>query len=103
MRGFRYAVVALFYLYSPLITTLPDLETALHFSMVTFTGVGYGDVVLTGSWRILASIQAANGVIMLGWTTESDSSSNLRMLAHLGQGEPGAHAGVPVVSEQEHT
>jgi hypothetical protein len=32
------------------------------------TSVGSGDVVLTGPWRILASIQAANGVIIFGWT-----------------------------------
>ena len=60
---------ALLYLYHPAITALPDLETALYFSMVTFTTVGYGDVVLTGNWRMLASIQAANGVIVFGWTT----------------------------------
>jgi hypothetical protein len=60
---------ALVYLYNPLITTLPDLETAFYFSMVTFTTLGYGDVVLTGQWRALASIQAANGVIVFGWTT----------------------------------
>ncbi len=62
-------VWALLYLYNPLITTLPDLETAFYFSMVTFTTLGYGDVVLTGNWRTLASIQAANGVIVFGWTT----------------------------------
>lgn len=62
-------VWALLYLYHPLITTLPDLQTAFYFSMVTFTTVGYGDVVLTGNWRTLASIQAANGVIVFGWTT----------------------------------
>jgi hypothetical protein len=60
---------ALLYLLNPLITTLPDLETAYYFSMVTFTTLGYGDVVLTGQWRTLASIQAANGVIIFGWTT----------------------------------
>jgi len=60
---------ALLYLYNPLIETLPDLETAFYFSMVTFTTLGYGDVVLTGNWRTLASIQAANGVIIFGWTT----------------------------------
>lgn len=60
---------ALLYLYNPLITTLPDLETAFYFSMVTFTTLGYGDVVLSGEWRTLASIQAANGVIIFGWTT----------------------------------
>jgi len=60
---------ALLYLYDPLITALPDMETAFYFSMVTFTTLGYGDVVLTGQWRSLASIQAANGVIIFGWTT----------------------------------
>ena len=37
--------------------------------MVTFTSVGYGDVVLTGNWRMLASLQGANGLILFGWTT----------------------------------
>ena len=60
---------ALLYLYHPLVSTFQDLETAFYFSMVTFTTLGYGDVVLTGQWRILASIQAANGVIIFGWTT----------------------------------
>ena len=60
---------ALLYLYTPWITALPDLETALYFSMATFTTVGYGDVVLEGSWRMLASLQAANGMIIFGWST----------------------------------
>ena len=60
---------ALLYLYNPLITSLPDLETAVYFSMVTFTTLGYGDVVLTGSWRMLASLQSANGTIIFGWST----------------------------------
>lgn len=60
---------AVMYLYHPQIKALGDLDTALYFSMVTFTTLGYGDVVLTGQWRMLASIQAANGVIVFGWTT----------------------------------
>ena len=40
-----------------------------YFSLVTLTTLGYGDVVLSGDWRTLASIQAANGVIIFGWTT----------------------------------
>ena len=60
---------ALLYLFDPLVTALPDMETAFYFSMVTFTTLGYGDVVLTGQWRTVASIQAANGVIIFGWTT----------------------------------
>jgi len=46
-----------------------SLEPALYFSLVTFTTVGFGDVVLEPSWRILSAIEAANGVMMFGWTT----------------------------------
>lgn len=37
--------------------------------MVTFTTLGYGDIVLGQSWRLLASFHAATGIIMFGWTT----------------------------------
>jgi hypothetical protein len=46
-----------------------EVETALYFSTVTFTTLGYGDVVLEEGWRLLGSFQAANGTIMFGWTT----------------------------------
>jgi hypothetical protein len=48
---------------------IPDLETALYFSTVTFTTLGYGDVTLDTGWRLLSAFQAANGTIMFGWTT----------------------------------
>jgi hypothetical protein len=48
---------------------LSAAEPALYFSMVTFTTLGYGDVLLHPSWRLLASFQAATGIIMFGWTT----------------------------------
>jgi hypothetical protein len=48
---------------------LDDLETAVYFSGVTFTTLGYGDVVLKGRIRLLAPLQAANGVMMFGITT----------------------------------
>ena len=37
--------------------------------MVTFTTLGYGDVLLDENWQLLASFEAANGMIMFGWTT----------------------------------
>ena len=48
---------------------IEQLETALYFSMVTFTTLGYGDVTLSPDWRLLASFEAANGIMMFGWTT----------------------------------
>jgi type III secretory pathway component EscU len=48
---------------------LEGLEQATYFSMVTFTTLGYGEIVLDEQWRLLASFQAANGIIMFGWTT----------------------------------
>jgi len=48
---------------------LPEFEEALYFSTVTYTTLGYGDVILPKEWRLLSSLQAANGVIMFGWTT----------------------------------
>jgi hypothetical protein len=46
-----------------------DFETAMYFSGVTFTSLGYGDVVLDGRMRLLAPLQAANGLMMFGITT----------------------------------
>jgi len=60
---------ALLYLFHPAITVLPDFQTAFYFSLVTYTTLGYGDIVLSGGWRVLSAIQAANGVIIFGWTT----------------------------------
>lgn len=48
---------------------IQGFEKAVYFSMVTFTTLGYGDVLLDEHWRLLASFEAANGIIMFGWTT----------------------------------
>jgi len=59
-------VWALFYV---LVGALSDLETAAYFSLTSYTTVGYGDVVLPEPWRLLGPIEAAVGVLMLGWST----------------------------------
>ena len=51
------------------IGAIPDVEGALYFSTVTYTTLGFGDVVMEPGWRLLSSFQAANGIIMFGWTT----------------------------------
>jgi hypothetical protein len=48
---------------------LPDLETATYFSLVTFTTIGYGDVVLPPGWRLLAGIEGLTGILLIGWST----------------------------------
>jgi hypothetical protein len=48
---------------------LPDLESAAYFSLTSYTTVGYGDVVLPGRWRLLGPLEAAVGILMLGWST----------------------------------
>ena len=51
------------------VDAIQGFEEALYFSMVTFTTLGYGDITLAESWRLLAAFEAANGCIMFGWTT----------------------------------
>ncbi|MHC5096111.1 MAG: potassium channel family protein [Planctomycetota bacterium] len=51
------------------LNAIEGVEQAFYFSMVTFTTLGYGDVVLQERWRLLASFEAANGIILFGWTT----------------------------------
>jgi hypothetical protein len=48
---------------------LPDLSTALYYSLTSYTTVGYGDVLLAPSWRMLGPLEAMVGVLMLGWST----------------------------------
>ena len=60
------------------------LEAALYFSTVTFATLGYGDLVLSENWRLFASIEAVNGVILVGWSTAFlfTVTSRLRLLEH---------------------
>ena len=46
-----------------------DLETAVYFSTVTFSTLGYGDVVPEVSWRVFAGLESVNGFILIGWST----------------------------------
>ncbi len=48
---------------------LPDFETALYFSLKSYTTVGYGDVLPPQAWRLVGPLEAAVGVLMLGVST----------------------------------
>jgi hypothetical protein len=45
---------------------LPDLESAFYYSGVTYTTIGYGDLVLQELWRILGPVEGLTGVLMCG-------------------------------------
>src|SRR5437762_6069953 len=44
-------------------------EDALYFSTVTFSTVGYGEITVAPQWRLLGSLEAINGFILIGWST----------------------------------
>jgi len=45
------------------------LEPALYFSAVSFTTLGFGDILLPEEWRLLGGICAANGLLLFGLST----------------------------------
>jgi hypothetical protein len=47
----------------------PDAESAFYFAGVTYTTLGYGDLVLPPEWRMLAPIEGLNGILMCGLST----------------------------------
>ena len=51
------------------LNAIEGFERALYFSMVTFTTLGYGEIILDDQYRLLASFEAANGIILFGWST----------------------------------
>jgi hypothetical protein len=40
----------------------------LYFSAETYTTLGYGDVVPHGDLRLVAGVEALNGMLLIGWT-----------------------------------
>ena len=48
---------------------IPDPDSAFYFSGVTYTTIGYGDVVLPESWHMLGPLEGLMGVLMCGLST----------------------------------
>lgn len=53
-------------------------QDALYFSIVTFSTVGSGDVIVGHQWRLLASLEAINGFLLIGWSTAYLVSASTR-------------------------
>jgi len=45
------------------------IEAAVYFSIVAFTTLGFGDVLLPHEWRLLSGLEAVNGLLMFGLLT----------------------------------
>jgi Ion channel len=47
----------------------PNFAPAFYHSAVNYTSLGYGDVVMSSSWRLLGPLETADGMLMFGVST----------------------------------
>lgn len=47
---------------------IESFADALYFSTVVYSTLGFGDIILEPSCRMLSGIEGANGFILFGWT-----------------------------------
>lgn len=45
------------------------MEPAIYFALVSFTTLGFGDVLLPEQWRLLSGFAASNGLLLFGFFT----------------------------------
>jgi hypothetical protein len=45
-----------------------SLATCMYFSAETYTSLGFGDVSPVGPVRLLAGVEALNGLLLIGWS-----------------------------------
>ena len=62
-------VWAFAYLWLETTDEISTIEDAAYFATVTFTTLGYGDIVIEGPWRMLAASHAMTGLLVFGWST----------------------------------
>ena len=46
-----------------------EFEASIYFSLVAFTTLGFGDILLPTEWRLLGGLAAAHGLLMFGLLT----------------------------------
>ncbi len=46
-----------------------EFGSAYYHSAVNYTTLGYGDVIMSPSWRLLGPLEGANGMLMFGVST----------------------------------
>ena len=66
-----FAVALQFMLSHEMITfsiNAPNFTDIFYFSGTTYTTVGYGDIVLVGTGRIVSVIESLMGLVLIAWT-----------------------------------
>ena len=46
-----------------------DFGTAFYHSAVNYTSLGYGDLIMSPSWKLLGPLETANGMLLFGVST----------------------------------
>ena len=76
IHGVEIWLYAFFYL---TVGALPDLSSALYFSTISYSTVGFSDALILPRWRNVAALESIAGVMMLGWST----AYFVRILGHI--------------------
>ncbi len=48
---------------------IPDFESALYFSTISYSTVGYSDIHIQPAWRLVGAFESILGMVLLGWST----------------------------------
>ncbi len=61
-----------------------SFETSVYFSLVAFTTLGFGDILLPVEWRLLSGLAAANGLLVFGLLTAMlvETLTQIRLRQH---------------------
>ena len=64
------------------LATFPSMEEAVYYSLVAYTTLGLGDVLVPKDWRLLGGMTGANGFLMFGMMTAmlTDTLRDLRRM-----------------------
>ena len=57
-------------------------SVAFYHSAVNYTTLGYGDIVMSEQWRLLAPLEAAGGTLAFGWSTAAIVTVAIRLMRY---------------------
>jgi hypothetical protein len=72
----------------------------IYFSAETYTSLGYGDVVPGGELRMLAGMEALNGLLLIGWSASYTYIAMERFWSDSGKGNAAAQPTAPADAAQ---